>query len=100
MAYRRWYAHVCGFVGAASDVRAATVANISPRPIRSPRFALTRPANIRSFRFLGEWGLLGLSASMYARKAGRHSPSQPYQPEAAPRLMSFFTLDYSDLAAV
>ena len=79
VAYRRWYAYVCGCVGAASNVGAGASVNIAPCCAGAPGFAPPVPGNFRYFRFLGGWGSLGLSASMYARKSGAPLP-QPVKP--------------------
>ena len=54
--YRRWYAYVCGCVGAASNVGAGASVNIAPCCAGAPGFAPPVPGNFRYFRFLGGWG--------------------------------------------
>ena len=56
VAYRRWYAYVCGCVGAASNVGAGASVNIAPCCAGAPGFAPPVPGNFRYFRFLGGWG--------------------------------------------
>ena len=53
VAYRRWYAYVCGCVGAASDSGAGASANIAPGRDGAPGFTPPVHENFRSFRFLG-----------------------------------------------
>ena len=56
VAYRRWYAYVCGCVGAASNVGAGASVNIAPCRAGAPGFVCSVPKNFRYFRFLGGWG--------------------------------------------
>lgn len=56
VAYRRWYAYVCGCVGAASNVGAGASVNIAPWRAGAPGFVCSVPKNFRYFRFLGGWG--------------------------------------------
>ena len=53
VAYRRWYAYVCGCVGAASNVGAGASVNIAPCRVGAPGFVCSVPGNFRYFRFFG-----------------------------------------------
>ena len=117
VAYRRWYAYVCGCVGAASNVGAGASVNIAPCCAGAPGFAPPVPGNFRYFRFLGGWGWgmpkkigrLGLRESPWERvrergfeweregrgiksggtkKRGATPPASTTNRRAAPRLIS------------